>query len=238
MPSVKALLLTLFLFLSALLAVIAIVKKSKDAQDAEVYTKQNPNCSSIKVHSGKNSLLECYLYFESVEDFPKELHGADTLYIPMAKFIGEREPKEFPLRIGHIFSIPNDETDSIWIYGSSISVARGKAPPWHNLKTGCKFPGPCPVLPLRKIARDSDTVNAVNAILPGKIIKIDKDDFYSITIYHGENIYSKISGISVLSEYAESGKNVLPDSALGFLPPKNSKYQLEITRNGKRERWL
>jgi len=233
MPSIKALLLTLFLFFSALLAVIAIVKKSKDAQDAEVYTKQNPNCSAIKIHSGKNSLLECYLYFESAEDFPKELHGADTLYIPMAKFIGEREPKEFPLRIGHIFSIPNEETDSIWIYGSSISVARGKAPPWHNLKTGCKFPGPCPAQPLRK-----DIANAVSAILPGKIIKIDKEDFYSITIYHGENIYSKISGISILSEYAELGKNVLPDSVLGFLPPKDSKYQLEITRNGKRERWL
>jgi len=238
MPSLKALLLTLFLFLFALLIVAFLVKKSKDAQDAEVYTKQNPNCSPIKIHSGKNSLLECYLYFESVEDFPKELYEADTLYIPMAKLIGERYPKEFPLRIGHIFSIPDKETDSIWIYGNSISVARGKTPPWHNLNTGCKFPGPCPVTPLRRIARDKDSVNAVNAILPGRIIKIDKDDFYSITIYHGENIYSKISGISTLSEYAELGKNILPDSALGFFPLKNSKYQLEITRNGKRERWL
>jgi hypothetical protein len=237
MPSIKALLLTLLLFFFALIIVSALVKKSKQAQDAEVYAKQNPNCSVIKIHSGKNSLLECYLYFESASDFPKKLQEGDTLYIPMAKFIGERYPEEFPLRIKHIFSIPSEETDSIWIHGSSMSVARGKTPPWRNLSTGCKFPGPCPAAPTQIAARGKDALNAVNAILPGRVIKIEQDEFYSITIYHGENIYSKTDGILTLSDYAELGKNVSPDSALGFLPKKDSKFSLEITRNGKREKW-
>jgi len=236
MPSIKALLLTLFLAVLALLIIAVFVKKSKSVQDAEIYAKQNPNCSAIKIHSNKNSLVECFLNFESASDI--SLTETDTLYASMVKFMSERFPKEFPLRVRHVFSIPDEITDSIDIQGNSISISKGKNSAWHNTHTGCKFPGPCPTHPLRSINKGKDTLNAISAILPGKIIKINKEDFYSITIYHGENIYSQTGGILNLSEYTKLGKTVSPDSILGFLPPKNSKYKLEITRNGKLERWL
>ncbi|MDR0516653.1 MAG: M23 family metallopeptidase [Fibromonadaceae bacterium] len=229
MPSIKTLFLALFLVLLALLIVVFFAKKSHLVPDAEIYAKQNPNCSTIKVHSNKNSLVECFLNFESLEDLPENPQGVDTLYVPMARFIGERFPSEFPIRVRHIFSIPDELTDSIGIHGNSISVAKGKNSHWHNKINGCRFPGPCPVTPLQ-------IGNSVNAILPGRVLKIEQDSALSITIYHGENIYSKMSGLAKLKEGVEIGKNVSPDSSLGHIMQK-TRFSLEITRNGKSEKF-
>ncbi|MDR2581442.1 MAG: hypothetical protein LBC85_10690 [Fibromonadaceae bacterium] len=231
MPSIKTLLLAWLLAIFALSIVVFTVKKSKPIQDAEFYAKQNPHCNTVKVHSNKNSLVECFWNFESFEEL---LGIEDSLYASMAKFIGERFPNEFPLRIHHIFSIPGMETDSVGIYGNSIIIAKSKNLPWHNKNNGCKFPGPCPVPPLRTIVAGKDSIYAINAILPGRVIKIEQNELYSITIYHGENIYSKTSGILELNDYVQLGKNIVPDSILGILPPKKNKYWLEVTQNGKR----
>jgi len=228
MPSLRALLLTLFLIILAVFIVVLFVKKSEPEQDAQSYATEHANCNDIKKHSNKNELLECFFNFESLSDFPEELQGEDTLYIPMAKLIGERFPNEFPLRIKHIFSWPNQiqESEFIGISGSTMNIVKEKSTAWRDQKTGCKFPGPCPVAPLR----DDDSVNA---ILPGKILKIEKDSLYSITIYHGENIYTK-SNLETLSDYAQIGKTITPDSALGFLPKQDIPLNfVEITRNGK-----
>ncbi len=227
MPSLRTLLLVLFLAALALSIVVLFMKKSKPEQDTQSYAKQNPTCDEIKKHSKKNDMMECFLNFESASDFPVNLEGEDTLYIPMAKFIGERFPEEFPLRVRYVSSFPGETIDSVGISGKNINIARGKNSVWRDEK-GCKFPGPCPVSPLR----DGDSVNA---ILPGKIIKIEKDSLYNITIYHGENIYSKTGNLKTLSDYAQIGKIITPDFALGFLPNQHIPLDfVEITRNGKR----
>jgi len=257
MPSLRTMLLTLFLACLALFIVILFMKKSQPEQDAQSYTEQNPTCSEVKIHSNKNDMVECFLNFESAPDFSANPKGEDTLYIPMAKFIGERFPGEFPLRVRYIISFPSRTIDSVGISGKNISIIKGKNSVWRNEKTGCKFPGSCFEMPLegtfipKKFARydnnaERDFKNKfgaigetpVNAILPGKILKIEQDSLFSMTIYHGENIYSKTSGLHTLSSNAKAGNAVSQDIALGFLPPKDTAFIfVEITRNGKYELW-
>jgi hypothetical protein len=235
MPSIKTSLLALFLVFLALLIVVFFAGKSRPIPDAEIYAKQNPNCTTKKVHSNKNSLVECFLNFETLNDFPENPIEADTLYIPMAKFIGERFPNQFPIRVRHVFSIPDELTDSVGIYGNSISVVKGKDSHWHNSNSGCKFPGPCPVMPMRHAYKDS-SIGFVNAVLPGRVMNIEQDSAFCITLYHGENIYSKMSGLAGISDYAKIGKTISPDSMLGFVLQK-SNLSLEIIQNGKALRW-
>jgi hypothetical protein len=225
MPSLKALLLSLLLAALALFMVTVFAKKSKPVQDAHSYIMENPNCDEIKIHSDKNDIVVC---FENFQEDPQE---ADTVYIPMARLIGERFPDEFPLRIKRIFPLPDKINYSIGISGNSINIIKEENSIWRDLKTGCKFPGPCPAMPLRGEV-------AVNSILPGKILKIEQDSFFSVTIYHGENIYSKISNMKNLSDYAQIGNVISQDSIIGFLPKKDTALTfLEITRNGKHETW-
>jgi hypothetical protein len=237
MPSLKVLLLSLLLAALALFTVIFFAKKSKLDQDAQSYASENPNCREIKMHSNKNDMVECFINFESAKDFPEDLQDADTLYIPMLKLIGERFPNEFPLRVKHIFSLPGRIRDSIIVSGNTINIAKEKKSIWRDIKTGCKFPGPCPAMPLKGVMPLKSGVQ-VNAILPGKILKIENDSPYAVTIYHGENIYTKTSGLKKLSLHAKLDKEISPDSAIGYLPAQDSALTfLEITRNGKQETW-
>jgi hypothetical protein len=257
MSSSRALLIILFLGTLALFLVILFVKESNPIQDAQSYTTLNPTCSEVKTHSKKSDLVECFLNLESVSDLPANSKDYDTLYIPMAKFIGERFPDEFPLRVRHIFSLSDKITDSIGISGTSIDLVKSKNSVWQNKMNGCKFPGPCPVMPLRgsaipqKYAKEDKNAERifrnkfsaigeapVNAILPGKVLKIEQDSLFSVILYHSENIYSKTSGLYSLSTYAQIGNEISQDSAIGFLPPKDTAFIfVEITRNGKYELW-
>lgn len=253
MPGLRALLLTLFLVGSAIFAVVIFIKKSKPELDAQSFAEQHPQCNEIKIHSKKEALMECFFNFESVKD----LQGVDTLYMPMTKFIGDRFPGEFPLRVKHIFSWPNEVTQSIRISGKSISVIRDENAVWRNEHTGCKFPGLCPVMPLKgsaipqqfakedfqaeRIFRNKFSAIGeapVNAILPGKILNIEQTPLFSVTIYHGENIHSKTSGLSILSDDIRTGNTVSQGQPIGFLPPMDTAFIfVEITRNGKYELW-
>jgi hypothetical protein len=257
MSSSRALLFIVFLGALALLLVVLFVKKSKPIQDAQSYATLNPACTELKIHSKKNDLVECFLNVESALDLPANLQEADSLYIPMARFIGERFPDEFPLRIRHVFSLPDKITDSIGISGKNINLAKGSNSIWRNRTNGCKFPGPCPTMPLKgsaipqKYAKEDKNAERIfrnkfsaigeapiNAILPGKILKIERDSLFSVTIYHGENIYSKTSGLYNLSDYTLIGNAISQDFAFGFLPPQDTAFILvEITRNGKYELW-
>jgi len=257
MPSLRVLFVVLFLAAFALIIVVIFVNKSKPIRDAQSYAEQHPNCNEIKIHSKKNDLIECFSNFESFDDIPSEPLGADTLYIPMVKLIGERFPQEFPLRVKHIFSFPEGTEDSIWISGNSITITKNKNSAWQNKKNGCRFPVPCPIMPLKgsvisqKGARenyDEEQIfknkfsaigqTPVNAILPGKILDVEQDSLFSITIYHGENIYSKTSGLYSIDSSTQIGSIVSTDIAIGFLPPKDTAFIfVEITRNGKYETW-
>ncbi|MDR3000078.1 MAG: hypothetical protein LBU89_02340 [Fibromonadaceae bacterium] len=249
----RTLLLSLFLAALALLIIILFMKKSKE-QDAQGYARQNPQCSEIKVHSEKNDLVECFLNFETAS-FPANPQDVDTLYISMVKLISERFPNEFPLRVRYIFSFPNKVVEFVGISGKSINIFRDKSSEWRDKNSGCKFPGICPIMPLKgssipqKFLREDNNVEQifrnkftsigeapVNSILPGKILKISEDSH--ITIYHGENIYTTTSGLSSLSDYVHEGAIVTPDIAIGFLPPKDTAFVfVEIRRNGKHELW-
>jgi hypothetical protein len=83
----------------------------------------------------------------------------------------------------------------------------------------------------------NDSIDVINAILPGKVIKVEHGKFFSVTIYHGDNLYSKTSGIAKLSDYVQPGRSIIPDSILGTLPPQSTNrsptWRLEVTRNGK-----
>jgi len=256
MPSIRVLFAVLFLAAFALIVVVIFVNKSKPIRDAQSYAEQHPNCNEIKIHSKKNDLLECFSNFESIDDIPSEPLGADTLYIPMLKLIAERFPQEFPLRVKHIFSFPEGTEDSIWISGNSITIAKNKNSAWRNEKNGCRFPAHCPVMPIKglvisqKEARNYDEEqifknkfiamgNApVNAILPGKILDVEQDSLFSITIYHGENIYTKTSGLYSINRVTQIDNIVSTEVSLGFLPPKDTAFIfVEITRNGKNETW-
>jgi len=257
MPSLRVLFAVLFLVALALIIVVIFMNKSKHIRDAQSYAEQHPNCNEIKIHSKKNDLIECFSNFESIDALPSEPLGADTLYIPMAKLIGERFPQEFPLRIKHIFSYPEGTEDSIWISGNSITIAKNKNSVWRNEKNGCRFPALCPVMPLKgsvifqKEARENYDEEQifknkfgaigkapVNAILPGKILDVEQNSFFSITIYHGENIYTKTSGLYSIDSNVQIGDIISTDIALGFLPPKDTAFIfVEITRNGKCETW-
>jgi len=197
------------------------------------------------------------LNLESVSDLPANPQDDDTLYLPMAKFIGERFPDEFPLRVRRIFSLPDKITDSIGISGTNIDLVKSKNSAWKNTMNGCNFPGHCPVMPLKgsaiplKYVKEEKNTERifrnkfssigeapVNAILPGKILKIEQDSLFSVTIYHGENIYSKTSGLYNLSADMQIGDEVSQDFEIGFLPPQDTAFIfVEITRNGKYELW-
>jgi len=253
MPKLRALLLTLFLVGLAVFAIVLFIKKSKPELDAQSYAEQHPECNEIKIHAKKEALMECFFHFESAKD----LRGSDTLYMPMTRFISERLPDEFPLRVKHVFSWPNEVTQSIRISGKTIDVFREENAVWRDNNTGCKFPGICPVMPLKgsaipqKFAKEDYHAERifrnkfsaigeapVNAILSGKILKIEQDSLFSVTIYHGENLQSKTSGLSFLSDYAYTGGIVSQDQTIGFLPPKDTAFIfVEITRNGKYEPW-
>jgi len=257
MSSSRALLITLFLGALALFSVVFFVKKSNSIQDARSYTKVNPTCREFKMHSKKNDMVECFLNLETISDLPANSQGEDTLYLPMVRFIGERFPNEFPLRVRHIFSLPDKIIDSMGISGTNIDLAKSKNSTWKNKMNGCKFPGPCPVMPLKgsaipqKYAKEEKNAERifrnkfsaigeapVNAILPGRILKIEQDSLFSVTVYHSENIYSKTSGLYSLSANLQIGNEISQDSVLGFLPLKDTAFVfVEITRNGKYELW-
>ena len=249
--------LVLCLAVLALFLVVIFVKKSRPIQDAQNYTALNSTCRELKIHSKKNDIVECFLNFESILDLPANPQDIDTFYIPMARLIGERFPNEFPLRVRYTFSLPDKTVDFLGISGRNMNVTKGKNSVWLDKASGCKFPGPCPTMPLKGSAISQKYVkedkNAerifrnkfsaigeapVNAILPGKILKIEQDSLFSVTIYHGENIYSKTSGLNNLSDYVQIGDTVSPNSIIGFLPTQDTAFIfVEITRNGKYELW-
>jgi hypothetical protein len=228
MPSIKAAFLSLLLAVLASFIVAVFVKKTKHSLDAQNYAKLNSNCEPIKIHSGKNDIVKCFLDFSSISEIPAKHQAADNFYAQMARLVGEKFPNEFPLRVNYRIFLPEETLDSnsVEIAGKYIHIARGQNSVWRDIKNGCKFPGPCPVMPHKG--------STVNAILPGKILKIEQNPLFSVTIYHGENIYSKTSNLQILHDYVQVGSTVSPDSALGQLK-NNASVFVEITRNGKNE---
>ena len=127
---------------------------------------------------------------------------------------------------------------------------------WVDAETGCKFPGLCPSLPLdwmnipisedfdfegqdRLIAEDAfigPGEAPVHPVLPGVVFVVGKDSLGTyVLIDHGNNIVSKISG---LSSGPTVGDTVDLNSVVGRLPPKDSaEFFLTVRRNGLFVRW-
>lgn len=76
-------------------------------------------------------------------------------------------------------------------------------------------------------------------ILPGRVIMVARDSSdYNITIDHGDNLTSRVSGaISIASDLKE-GQLVEINEPIARLAPKDRAiFYLEVIRNGQFVRW-
>lgn len=130
---------------------------------------------------------------------------------------------------------------------------------WINKNTGCRYPGVCPRRPLEwsalPISEDFDFEGQesllamdvfrgigeapVHPVLCGKILATGRDSLgYYVDIDHGYNVMSRTSGLGSLNEELAMGSEVLFETRLGSLPPKDSAtFFLTIRQNGLFVRW-
>lgn len=130
---------------------------------------------------------------------------------------------------------------------------------WIEDGTLCRFPGFCPENPLEggalPIPHDFDFEGResllmkdqfmgigetpIYPILPGRVIMVARDSSdYNITIDHGDNLTSRVSGaISIASDLKE-GQLVEINEPIARLAPKDRAiFYLEVIRNGQFVRW-
>ncbi|SHJ31298.1 hypothetical protein SAMN05720471_12711 [Fibrobacter sp. UWP2] len=127
---------------------------------------------------------------------------------------------------------------------------------WIDAATGCRFPGLCPKRPLEwsniPVMNDFDFEGQdrllaedvflglgeapVHPVLPGVVRKAGRDSLGAfIEIDHGNNIFTKMSGISFSPS---EGDSLDLNSVVGRLPPKDSAaFFLTVRRNGLFVRW-
>lgn len=133
---------------------------------------------------------------------------------------------------------------------------------WIDARTGCRYPGFCPQQPLAwsilPITEDFDFFGQdellamdelrgvgeapIYPILSGRVLKSGKDSLgYFVEIDHGNNIYSKMSGMFRYerdSLVLDSMKFIDEKTMLGRLAPRDSaSVYLTIRRNGSFVRW-
>ena len=72
-----------------------------------------------------------------------------------------------------------------------------------------------------------------------EIVSVEKDSLgYKIFLNHGGNLFSRVSGISLISPGIQAGAKIQADDVLGRLSPSDSSaFFLEVLRNGRFVRW-
>ena len=124
---------------------------------------------------------------------------------------------------------------------------------------GCRYPGVCPRNPLsggaipifsnfdfggREELLLKDLFIGIGEapvlpILAAEIVSVEKDSLgYKIFLNHGGNLFSRVSGISLISPGIQAGAKIQADDVLGRLSPSDSSaFFLEVLRNGRFVRW-
>ncbi|MCQ2108291.1 MAG: M23 family metallopeptidase [Fibrobacter sp.] len=130
---------------------------------------------------------------------------------------------------------------------------------WVSKKTGCRFPGICPQLPMEWSAlpisdgfdfEGQESLIAMDVfrgigeapiqpILPGIILSMGKDSLgYFMEIDHGFNVTSKTSGMGFLKENLMVGDSIKAGTTIGRLSPQDSSaFFLTVRQNGLFVRW-
>lgn len=130
---------------------------------------------------------------------------------------------------------------------------------WIEDLSLCRFPGFCPQNPLEggalRIPDDFDFEGResllmkdqfmgigetpIYPILSGRILEIIRDSLeYSVTIDHGDNLTSRVSGAITLFSELKKGQFVEMDEPIARLAPKDRAiFYLEVIRNGQFVRW-
>lgn len=130
---------------------------------------------------------------------------------------------------------------------------------WMSKKTGCRFPGICPQLPMEWSALSitdgfdfegqeslisMDVFRGIGEapiqpILPGIVLATGKDESgYFVEIDHGFNVTSKTSGMGSLKENLAVGDSIKADAMIGRLSPQDSSsFFLAVRQNGLFVRW-
>lgn len=200
----------------------------------------------------KDSLVQCSWFIgDSVPEMPNTF---------LRYLVSQKGTQAMKL---HWVSYANDysralfvqkEDSLIYTYFNMLLEDSSRA--WVESRSGCRFPGLCPALPLEwssiSISDDFDFEGQdrliaadiflglgeapVHPVLPGVVFNVGKDslgDF--VEIDHGNNTFSKMSGMSLFSSV---GDTVDFNSIVGRLPPKDSAaFFLTIRRNGLFVRW-
>lgn len=138
-------------------------------------------------------------------------------------------------------------------------VAKDSSHVWVSKKTGCRYPGICPQLPLvwsaLPIADGFDFEGQesliamdvfygigeapIQPILPGIVLAMGKEESgFFVEIDHGFNVTSKTSGMGFISETLAVGDSIKADAVLGRLSPQDSStFFLAVRQNGHFVRW-
>lgn len=127
---------------------------------------------------------------------------------------------------------------------------------WIDAKSGCRFPGLCPSLPLdwsnivisesfdfegqdRLLAEDAflgPGEAPVHPVLAGVVLDVGRDSLGPFVEFsHGNNVVSRMSGVNTS---LAPGDTVDVNSVVGRLPPRDSaEFFLTVRRNGHFVRW-
>jgi murein DD-endopeptidase MepM/ murein hydrolase activator NlpD len=130
---------------------------------------------------------------------------------------------------------------------------------WLDAASGCAFPGTCPHDPLEggavPIPADFDFEgreyllvrdlfrgigeSPVFPVLPGRVISISKEaSGFTVELDHGNNLYSRASGLASIFNGVEEGSRMDSKTPVGRLSAQDTaSFHLEILRNGKFVRW-
>lgn len=208
---------------------------------------------------GKGTLVQCSWALKGENDIAGLPENAALRYAAG----GLKMP--YPLRVHWIadsleFAKPRVlgvQTDSsvVWIFRLMLADS---SLVWVR-SDGCRFPGTCPRNPLQggalPIAADFDFAGRENLllkdlfmgigeapvypVLPGRVVSVSRDSAgFDVLLYHGGNLFTRSSGLSMLSPGIGRGASVLENEPLGRLAPSDSAvFFLEVLRNGRFVRW-
>lgn len=215
----------------------------------------------------KKKMAQCSWVFSHRESVQRALAGVDVSSAHRLSYIAEVLIAQYPLQIHWVanqdsFSHPlvldiQNRQQSIRLL--HIPADSMTSSVWIQANTGCAFPGPCPMTPLeggvipipahfdfegREHLLSRDQFQAIGespvfAVLPGQIQSVTQDsNGYSVELYHGQNIYSRSSGLARLYPEIQAGAWTLKEEPLGHLSSLDTAtFQFELIRNGKFVRW-
>lgn len=213
----------------------------------------------------RDSMAQCSWSFGNSTELHDLLATESSRIAAMAAYAADRIVQGYPLRLHRLYKRRTPDgagllelstrSDTLRLIGIPDSVGMV----WLNAATGCAFPGPCPHTPLEggavAIPADFDFAGHENLlsrdlfraigespvfpILPARILTVEKtQQGFLVELDHGDNLYSRFTGIASLYNGMEPGKLVSTETPIGRLSAQDTAtMHFEMLRNGKFIRW-